>query len=121
MAGVSDLKRVFGSLKTFANRNAGPILEGNLTDLAPNSPIEQVARLNVPVLLAHGKLDRNVPVEDTLKLEAALKAAGKTVQAVYYDGDDHSMYLEADRMDFMKRLAAFLKDNLGPGSLAAAR
>jgi dienelactone hydrolase len=50
-------------------------------------------RIRTPVLLFHGELDHLVPVSQAQHLEAALRAAGKPVEAHYYPGQDHGIII----------------------------
>jgi dipeptidyl aminopeptidase/acylaminoacyl peptidase len=54
-------------------------------------------------------------VEDSEAMEAALRKAGKSVRALYFDDDDHYLFREDDRIDFLKAVDQFLAENLGPG------
>jgi dipeptidyl aminopeptidase/acylaminoacyl peptidase len=78
-------------------------------DLAAVSPLQQQARLHVPVLVAHGEDDATVPVTQSRQLVAALKARGASVQAAYYPGEGHGFSASADLLDYMRRLSAFLE------------
>jgi phospholipase/carboxylesterase len=60
--------------------------------LAPESlPAEIAASPPPPVLLVHGEVDGVVPVRATRMAEAALRAAGVPVEALYLPGLDHSI------------------------------
>jgi phospholipase/carboxylesterase len=61
--------------------------------LAPESlPAELAARPSPPpVLLVHGELDGVVPVRASRGAEAALRAAGVPVEALYVPGLDHTI------------------------------
>jgi len=78
-------------------------------DLAAVSPLQQAARLRVPVLIAHGELDSNVPVDQSRQMVKALKARGASVQSAFYPKAGHGFSLSADSIDFMKRVEAFLE------------
>ncbi|MET1112301.1 MAG: alpha/beta fold hydrolase [Allosphingosinicella sp.] len=78
-------------------------------DLAAVSPLQQSARLNVPVLIAHGERDSNVPVDQSRQIIKALKARGARVQSAFYPSGGHGLTRSADSVDFMKRVEAFLE------------
>jgi dipeptidyl aminopeptidase/acylaminoacyl peptidase len=78
-------------------------------DLAAISPLQQAARLRIPVLVAHGDLDGNVPADQGRQLVRQLKARGAVVQAAFYPGAGHGFSRSADSVDFMKRVEAFLE------------
>ncbi|HUI44514.1 MAG TPA: dienelactone hydrolase family protein [Nitrospirota bacterium] len=52
-------------------------------------PIDVVAEVNAPVMMLHGTLDNEVPVQIARGMEAALKSAGKKVELVVYPGAYH--------------------------------
>jgi TonB family protein len=78
-------------------------------DLAAISPLQQAGRLRIPVLIAHGEKDSNVPLEQGRKMVEALKARGARVQPVFYPAAGHNLDSTEDQLDFMKRVEAFLE------------
>lgn len=54
------------------------------------SPITYVDAKDPPFLILHGEDDKVVPVAQSHRLEAALRAVGVPVRATYYPGTDHS-------------------------------
>lgn len=57
-------------------------------------PLDIAARINAPVLGLYGGADMGIPVADVKEMEAALKAAGKTVEFVLYPGAPHAFYAD---------------------------
>jgi dipeptidyl aminopeptidase/acylaminoacyl peptidase len=114
MAGVTDLKHIQPSSGREMSGAAVPILNGDRSLIAENSPAKNADKIMIPILLAHGEQDMNVSVEDSTEMEAALKSAGKKVDSIYFSGDDHFLYLEGDRIAFLQKLDSFLRENLGP-------
>ena len=53
------------------------------------SPLSHVSRSCPPVLLIHGDADRTVPYQQSLAMEAALRASGATVRMVGIPGGAH--------------------------------
>jgi dipeptidyl aminopeptidase/acylaminoacyl peptidase len=119
MAGVTDLRRRLdrANQSRFADLNV-PRFDSDPVAIAANSPVLNADRIRIPILLAHGRRDFTVSVEDSEAMESALKRAGKQVQALYFDDDDHYLFREEDRISFLKALDAFLASNLGPGGTA---
>jgi dipeptidyl aminopeptidase/acylaminoacyl peptidase len=76
------------------------------------SPLEQVARIKAPVLLVHGKLDRRVPIQNGERMRDALVKNGKKVEWVTYDDEGHWISLDANRVDFWRRVETFLGSHL---------
>jgi dipeptidyl aminopeptidase/acylaminoacyl peptidase len=77
------------------------------------SPLENAARIKVPVLMAYGAQDYRVPVIHGEKMRDALKAQGTRVEWVTYPDEGHGFLNEKNRYDFYRRVADFLAQNLG--------
>jgi len=90
--------------------------DGGQLDAA--SPAQHADRIKVPVLLIHGKTDFTVQVRQSERMEEALKAAHKQVEAIYLDDADHYLMTEPARRTWLEALNRFLGTNLGPGSVA---
>ncbi len=134
LGGITDLpayaffKRHFGGHRiTIAEFD-----NGKLSDL---SPVNHADQIKVPVLLVHGRLDWQVPVEQSLSMESALKSANKAVTSLYFENDDGGIVVRSrgevdtafdfndsqlatgpSRLAFLQAVEKFLKDNLGPGA-----
>jgi dipeptidyl aminopeptidase/acylaminoacyl peptidase len=85
----------------------------NWDQLAATSPARHADQVKCPVLLLHGDGDTNVPIEQSEIEEAALKSAGKNVQFVRLEGDDHYSKLGATRVRTLKEIESFLASNIG--------
>jgi dienelactone hydrolase len=73
-----------------------------------------VAGWRVPALMLHGTADAAIPVSQAHDFEAALLAAGKSVEAHYYDGAGHNLSGEpAVHDDLVATVARFLCARLG--------
>jgi dipeptidyl aminopeptidase/acylaminoacyl peptidase len=59
--------------------------------MAERSAIRWPERLDKPLLLLHGGGDRRVPLDQSLRLAAALRAAGGTVELYVYPDDGHEL------------------------------
>jgi carboxymethylenebutenolidase len=57
-------------------------------------PIDVAPRIQAPVLGLYGGEDLGIPVADVKAMEAALKAAGKTVEFVIYPGAPHAFFAD---------------------------
>ena len=77
-------------------------------DLDTISPLQQAARLNVPVLIAHGEGDRRVPVSQSRNLVRALERRGAELESVFYEEAGHGFTRPEDSLDFLRRVEAFL-------------
>lgn len=76
------------------------------------APVEQAARIKVPVLLAFGGVDRRVPLEHGTLMRGALRAAGNDPEWVVYPEEGHGWLRIESRIDFANRVERFLAKNL---------
>jgi dipeptidyl aminopeptidase/acylaminoacyl peptidase len=85
-----------------------------LKDQAPDfravSPVNYADQFSTPILLMHGKKDRRVQVGQSREMAEKLKAAGKNYIYVEQPLADHFFSRQQDRLDFLKRMEAFLKE-----------
>jgi dipeptidyl aminopeptidase/acylaminoacyl peptidase len=118
-AGISDVGRQLKYSKDFFRNAKGARewrerVQGD-AEAADISPLAQVARLKVPVLLAHGKEDQRVPIKQSELYAKALTAAGKPVEYVAYEKEGHGLSEPANVQDYLDRLEAFLRKHNPPG------
>lgn len=93
----------FGSIDSEADRR----------EMREYSPVNHVAKIAAPVLLAHGVLDRVVDRAQSEAFEAQLKELGKTYEAHYYEKEGHGFRRWQTRVKFHRRLEDFLARTLG--------
>ena len=116
-AGVSDLPDLIAFEQDYlggaesAERLIGRVW-GDRERLRATSPARQAERIQVPVLLVHGSVDRVVPVEQSADMAKALKRAGKTYRYIEQEGGDHHLTRYEHRLEFFKALEAFLDEHL---------
>ena len=109
-AGVSDMPGMIHYDNRFlTGRRTEDYLRERAPDLTEVSPVNFASDFSVPVLLMHGDDDRTVPVKQSRLMVSRLKSAGKTYRYVEQPGGDHQLSSEADRVQFLKELEAFLK------------
>lgn len=85
---------------------------GWAAELGAVSPVRLATRADAPVLLIHGRDDTVVLLEQSRRMERALKAAGKPVDLIVLDGEDHWQSSEATRTAMLKASVGFvLKHN----------
>lgn len=123
-AGVTDVRRQlkYQSSKLDARERADwrDTVEGaHGFDLDSVSPLHQVARLERPVLVAHGNADSTVLFQQAELYRAALAHAGKQFEFVAYPGEGHGLYDPANFTDWLDRLDRFLA-KYNPADRAAA-
>jgi dipeptidyl aminopeptidase/acylaminoacyl peptidase len=119
-AGVTDLDLMFTSAMSDATtENLGYSMRTMIgdpdTDAAlfrTNSPLQRAAEVKQPLLLAHGVDDRRVPLEHASKFYRAVKSHNRKVEFITYDDEGHGWRKQETRLDFWKRVDAFLDTNL---------
>jgi dienelactone hydrolase len=87
--------------------------------LKATSPLAQAARIQRPLLLAHGGVDRRVPIAHAYKLLSALEAAHAPVTWIEYKDEAHGWKRPATRIAFYEQMQEFLDANIGRGAPAA--
>ena len=101
-----------------------PLLIGDQSkdaaQLAATSPLAQAARITHPLLLAHGGIDRRVPIVHASKLLSALEANHAPVTWIVYKDEGHGWKKAATRISFYEQVQEFLDENIGAKAPAAA-
>jgi acetyl esterase/lipase len=87
--------------------------EKDRAQLEATSPIRLADRIRNPLLIAHGAVDRRVPVEHGERIYKAVKAHNPNVEWVLYDKEGHGFSLPENEADFMQRVERFLARHLG--------
>jgi dipeptidyl aminopeptidase/acylaminoacyl peptidase len=79
--------------------------------VGPRSPVTRAAGIAPPVLLMHGDADENVPLEQSMVMEAAMSSAGRDVRLFIVPGGGHG-FLGAHAEIAYPVVDAFLTDRL---------
>ncbi len=86
-----------------------------------NSPLFGVPKIETPLLIMHNDNDGAVPWYQGIELFTAMKRLGKPVWMLNYNGDEHNLMDNANRMDLSIRMRQFfdyyLKDEPAPAWL----
>jgi dipeptidyl aminopeptidase/acylaminoacyl peptidase len=77
-----------------------------------NSPINDAAKIMVPLLVQHGVNDPQDPVAESDRLVQTIRAAGGTVEYMRFPDEGHSLDKLRNRVAYYRRLAAFLDGHL---------
>lgn len=87
---------------------------GTETDskLDTKSPINSVAAITIPVMIAYGSGDGVVPNAQSTRMAEALQKAGKPVTVVKLPDEDHWLSRADTRTQLLKELESFLKQHL---------
>lgn len=124
VAGPSDLKKF---LTTNLNSNNGEASASQRywlrflgadgikdPDLATISPAKLADKVDIPILLIHGKDDTVVRYDQSQAMADALKKAGKPVNFVTLDGEDHWLSRGATRLKMLTETVAFVERHNPP-------
>ena len=124
VAGLSDLKRMLqwvNERDRLGAHTAGRYWDRFMGVQGPNdpaldaiSPIRHIDKVNVPVLLVHGKDDTVVPYEQSEIMLKALTKANKKVELVTMKKEDHWLSRGETRLLMLQSSIAFLKANNPP-------
>ena len=79
------------------------------SQLRPLSPAALADRADAPILLIHGKDDTVVPIAQSETMESALKSAGKPVEFVKMENEDHWLSRGETRVQMLKAAVAFVE------------
>ncbi|WP_186728749.1 alpha/beta hydrolase family protein [Sphingomonas panacisoli] len=114
LAGVSDIaaqlkydRKSFVAARYYRNWR-DRVQGGNSVDLDAISPAKRAVDLKVPILIAHGDADTNVPPIQSKMLADALTKLGRPPEYYVYKGEGHGFSKPEDQIDFLKKVEAFL-------------
>ena len=111
-AGVTDLAGLKERVSSF---DLGELAIARIQDgasVADNSPLRQVDRIGVPLLIVHGDVDRNVMIEQSRDLVDALGSAGKPHIYIEQSNGDHFLSLASHRLELFEAMDDFLRRHL---------
>jgi dipeptidyl aminopeptidase/acylaminoacyl peptidase len=77
-----------------------------------NSPVHVADQIHAPVLLVHGDRDTEVPTDQSLKMQEALRKANGQVELLIIAGGDHGFKGEQDKQAW-SAVTKFLRLHLG--------
>jgi dipeptidyl aminopeptidase/acylaminoacyl peptidase len=83
------------------------------------SPLREVEKVNVPLLIVHGDVDQRVPPEHAKKYLRELERLDKTYEYVELKGADHfydTLFYD-HQITLYEALIGYLKNDCGPGGL----
>ena len=114
IAGVSDIKDMleFEKSETGSGKSSTVLAwkrSWGVADLKAISPINYIDRVSIPILLIHGKSDTVVPVRQSQRMAKALKSAGKIVDYIELEKEDHWQSRPASRLEMITRIMDFLQ------------
>jgi len=113
IAPVTDLGMLKTDARNFANSNLVEREIGDGPHLVEGSPLHRASDIRVPVLLAHGDIDSNVRISHSLKMEAALRSAGRDVKLLTFSGLDHQLDDSDARTEMLTEIGKLLDKTIG--------
>ena len=111
---MTDDDKLIMSLTT-ADRNK------DADQIKATSPLELAGKIRQPVLLAYGGEDKRVPITHGKRFLRNLQATNKDVEWIEYPEEGHGWRKVSNRVDFWRRVEAFLSRNIGQTPAAIAR
>jgi dienelactone hydrolase len=112
-AGVSNWKIMLRYDAKFFSRKGARKWRERVTgagfDLDNVAPAHAIGRLKVPLLVAHGKKDTNVPFSQFRLVENAAKASGVTIETLTFEEAGHGFDKAADEARWFTALEGFLE------------
>lgn len=102
----------------FELRGSGQVAQLNMWDDSI-SPVKEVAKVNVPVLLIHGTVDQRVPPKHAKLYHRELERHEKNYKYVELEGADHfsSTLFYDHQLLLYQSMIDYLQNDCGPGGL----
>lgn len=110
---LEDLARVGHRFEAhYLDTLIGPLPDARATYQA-RSPLQQVSRIQRPVILFHGLEDTVVPPSQSERLALALSEQGVTVEIFLFPGEGHSFRSGSVQAQVLEATEAFFRRHLG--------
>jgi dipeptidyl aminopeptidase/acylaminoacyl peptidase len=113
IAPVTDLDALKEEHRHWSDFDLMNEIVGEGSHLRDGSPLQNAARIKVPVLLFHGTLDRNVGYQESERMAAALTAAHDRCELVTFEDLDDQLEDSEVRAQMLKKSDAFLREAMG--------
>ncbi len=83
------------------------------------NPVDEVAKVNIPLLMVHGDVDRRVLYYHFTDYKKAFEKTGKDGQFITLDGADHfyATLMYTHQQQFFTKMLDYLANDCGPGGL----
>jgi dipeptidyl aminopeptidase/acylaminoacyl peptidase len=78
------------------------------------SPVNHLGSVGVPLLILHGKNDRDVPFSQAPRFVEQARKAGLSIEWVFFEGEGHSYKAPDNQKDALHRIKAFFARHLKP-------
>jgi dipeptidyl aminopeptidase/acylaminoacyl peptidase len=107
-AGISDLGAMLKYDRNLLGKGVVDYWKKQAPDFAAVSPKFHASDFGAPIMIAHGAIDKRVPVKQSRMLVGELGKAGKPYEYLEQKLGDHFFSRAEDRFEFLKRLKTFL-------------
>jgi dipeptidyl aminopeptidase/acylaminoacyl peptidase len=83
------------------------------------NPMKEVSKVNIPLLMIHGNVDRRVQYYHMKDYQKAFEAAGKTGEFITLEGADHfyNTLMYTHQQQLYTKMLDYLANDCGPGGL----
>jgi dipeptidyl aminopeptidase/acylaminoacyl peptidase len=110
---VADWKNYYASSPGYTAQRLG-FPDKNPKAYERSSPITYADKLERPLLILHGEVDSNVPVQDSMQLVEKLVRLGKTqyFEVMFYPSENHGFERPTSWTDEYERILAFFEKHL---------
>jgi len=88
------------------------VLGRDTADLRARSPVYNAAKIEIPVLLIHGKEDWRADYDQATHMKRALEQNRKKLEWMALSREGHGVYDEETRREVYERILQFLAANL---------
>ena len=112
IAPITDLMAWKDSRRYWSDHEVIEKMIGDGPQVREGSPAQNVSRLEAPVLMFHGTMDRNVSYVQSKNMAAACSAAHARCELVTFDGLDHYLDDSSARTQMLRKSDDFLKQSL---------
>jgi dipeptidyl aminopeptidase/acylaminoacyl peptidase len=109
IAPVTDFGMLKQEFRPFTSSAKVAEFIGSGAHVEEGSPARHADRFKAPVLIFHGGKDRDVAIDESRAMDAALRQAGKQSELVVYEKLDHGLLDGESRADLLRRADAFLR------------
>jgi acetyl esterase/lipase len=112
IAPVTDLAALKEEYRHWSNFTLAGDFIGEGPHMREGSPLEQAAKIKVPVILFHGGLDANVSIRQSISMAARLRSVGGSCELVTWEDLDHYLEDSAARAQMLRKSDEFLRSAL---------
>ncbi len=105
------LQQTSGYRRALREAEYGPLTDPEF--LKSISPLLQVDRIKVPMMIGHGLNDPRVPVGEAMQLAVTLQERGDDPELVFFPDEGHGFAKLRNRIIFYERMVRFLDRHIG--------